>query len=172
MRQRKAPAAPGGGCPGAALRKLNARSGQTAESQAAASNGGAASRLGQWPVQLALLPERGAIWDGAEVLLAADCAAFAMGDFHERLLAGKMLSIACPKLDDAAAYVEKLARIIAGNDVASITVAHMEVPCCAGLVRVVELALAKAGRRVPVTTVEIGVNGRVLETSPAPAAHE
>jgi len=109
-----------------------------------------------------LLPELGELWDGAEVLFAADCVPFALADFHERLLAGKTLAVACPKLDDGLAYVEKLTRIFAAHDVTSITIAHMEVPCCSGLERIVRLALERAGRDVPVTTVEVGVDGRVL----------
>jgi len=118
------------------------------------------SRLSYWPVQLALAPPRGPMWQDADVLIAADCVPFALADFHERLLAGKSLAIACPKLDDVGPYVEKLAAIFAGNNVKSVTVAHMEVPCCGGIVRVVRAALEQAGRTdIPVRDVTVGIDG-------------
>jgi hypothetical protein len=120
------------------------------------------SALGHWPVQLALVPETGPIWDGAEVLVAADCVAFAMGDFHRRLLGGRSVAIGCPKLDETGAYTAKLARIFAGNDVAGVTVARMEVPCC-GFDRIVRDALAEAGKSVPLNVVTVSVDGKVLE---------
>jgi hypothetical protein len=124
---------------------------------------GASSQLRHWPVQLALLPEKGAIWQDADVLLAADCVAFAMPDFHARLLAGKTVAVACPKLDDSAAYVEKLARIFSANAIASITVAHMEVPCCFGLARIVQAALERAGKAsIPLTDITVGIDGKVM----------
>ena len=105
------------------------------------------SGLAHWPVQLALLPETGPLWDGADVVLAADCAAFALNGFHEQVLGRrKTLAIACPKLDDTAPYVEKLARVFAANDVARVTVVRMEVPCCMGLTAVAQQALERAGR--------------------------
>jgi len=157
---RKLPAAaPADGSPGAMLRKFQG----DASAAAGPATGGAVSRLTQWPVQLTLLPERGEIWHGADVLLSADCVAFAMGDFHERLLAGRTLAIACPKLDQADAYVAKLARIFADNDIASVTVAHMEVPCCFGLERIVQMAMEQAARSdIPVTMIEVAVTGEVL----------
>jgi hypothetical protein len=103
------------------------------------------SLLRHWPVQLALLPEQGEIWHEADVLLAADCVAFALPDFQERMLAGKSLAIACPKLDDVGPYVEKLSRIFAHNDIRSVTVAHMSVPCCFSLMRIVGDAMKLAG---------------------------
>ncbi len=148
--------APKKGCPGSMLRKLQ---GGDAAAPAA---GPSPSRLEQWPVQLTLLPAETDLWDGADVLIAADCAAFAMGDFHSRLLAGRTLAIACPKLDDAEAYVEKLSRIFAANTVASITIARMEVPCC-GLDMIVRKALEAAGTSVPVTIITLSVAGEMLD---------
>ena len=122
------------------------------------------SRLGQWPVQLALVPVAGAIWQDADVLIAADCVGFALPDFHERLLAGKTLVIACPKLDDVEPYVEKLTRIFAGNAIRSIAVAHMEVPCCGGIVRVVQAALAASGRMdLRMTDITVGIDGTIIK---------
>ena len=131
-----------GGCPGSRLRMLPRPVGPAAP----VAGGTRRSQLGQWPVQLALVPPMGPMWNNAHVLICADCVPFAYPDFHEKLLAGRTLAIACPKLDDVGPYVEKLTRIFAENTIQSITVAHMEVPCCTGIVRAVQLALAQAGR--------------------------
>jgi hypothetical protein len=121
------------------------------------------SQLSQWPVQLALVPANGPFWQDADVLIAADCVSFACPEFHEKLLAGKKLAIACPKLDDMTPYVEKLAEIFGGNAIRSITVAHMEVPCCGGIVRAVQVALARAGRTdIPVRDVTVTIEGEVV----------
>jgi ferredoxin len=154
-----------GGCPGMRLRQLQpAGSGPQARRPDGAGGPAPASRLGQWPVQLALVPVAGAIWQDADVLIAADCVGFALPDFHERLLAGKTLVIACPKLDDVGPYVEKLTRIFAGNAIRSITVAHMEVPCCGGIVRVVRAALAASGRMdLRMTDITVGIDGIISE---------
>ncbi len=149
------------GCPGAMLRKLK----PTQRPQAAAGNSQTQnSQLGHWPVQLALVPPNSEMWQDADVLIAADCVAFAMPDFHQRLLAGKTLAVACPKLDDVPSHVEKLATIFANNKIHSLTVAHMEVPCCSGIVRAVEMALAKSGRAdIPVCEVTVGIDGTILQ---------
>ena len=152
------------GCPGSMLRKLAGEAPGSAPA-ALAGESAAASRLRQWPVQLALLPARGDVWQGADVLIAADCVAACMPDFHERLLAGKTLAIACPKLDDVGPYVEKLSEVFAANDVRSVTVAHMEVPCCSGLRQVVQQALARAGKAVGLTVVVVGIGGKVLDVN-------
>ncbi len=110
------------------------------------------------------------MWHHADVLIAADCVAFAVPDFHERLLAGRSLAVACPKLDDAEAHVEKLARIFAANDIRSVTVARMEVPCCGGLVRVLQAAMERAGRDLPLNVVTIAATGEILETHELEAA--
>ena len=152
------------GCPGGMLRKLNAGAAPSPGACPSEAGGTAhrPSRLGHWPVQLMLLPEQGPIWDAAAVLLAADCVAFAAPDFHEHLLAGKTLAVACPKLDDAALYVEKLTRIFASNDIASITIAHMDVPCCSGLERIVAAARQAAAKTdIPVREVIVTVDGRI-----------
>ncbi len=158
------------GCPGRMARKLAgaappaSRPGRESpespiEGPSAAN---ATSRLGHWPVQLALLPTRGEMWQDADVLLAADCVGFAVPDFHERFLAGKTLAVACPKLDDVQPYVQKLAQILGENDIRSVTVARMEVPCCSGLVRAVRAAMELAGRTdIPFTQTVVRLDGSV-----------
>jgi NAD-dependent dihydropyrimidine dehydrogenase PreA subunit len=154
-------AAPHGGCPGSAARSLGAA--KPAASPCAAP---AASQLGHWPVQLALAPVGGPMWRDADVLIAADCVPFALADFHQRLLAGKSLAIACPKLDDVQAHIEKLTAIFAGNSVRSVTVAHMEVPCCGGIVHAVQAALEASGRSdIEVYDVTVGIDGRIRRES-------
>ncbi|HOF19188.1 MAG TPA: 4Fe-4S ferredoxin, partial [Phycisphaerae bacterium] len=152
------------GCPGTMARRLQAPARATdCTSCATAPAPARRSELTHWPVQLTLLAEKGDLWQGADVLFAADCVAYAMADFHERLLVGgKTLAVACPKLDDGSAYVEKLARIFANNDLRSITIARMEVPCCGGLERIVRAALEKAGRDVPVKTLVVSVHGELM----------
>jgi NAD-dependent dihydropyrimidine dehydrogenase PreA subunit len=131
------------GCPGAAPRAVKG------------------AGLKHWPVQFMLLPEKGGVWEGADVLLAADCVGYAMPDFHESLLDGKTLAVACPKLDDAEFYLEKLTRVVKENDIRSVTVARMEVPCCGGLARVAELAVRNSGKDIPVKIVVVGLKGSV-----------
>ncbi len=150
------------GCPGTMMRKFSQQPAPDNKSAQQAA-GLSQSRLGHWPVQLHLLPERGDIWADANVLLSADCAAYAMSDFHERLLAGRTLAVGCPKLDDGEFYVEKLARIFASNRIRAITIARMEVPCCGGLQRIVELAMEQAGVNIPVNVVTISMQGRILD---------
>ena len=97
----------------------------------------------------------------ADLLLAADCTAFTYGDFHRELLVGKVLIIGCPKLDDTDPYLDKLTEIIKGNDLKSLTVAHMEVPCCHGLVRLAAEALKRAGSNLKLQTVTVGIHGEI-----------
>jgi len=157
------PPAGAGGCPGMRLQTFASSKPAAASPGVGTAAGQGQSRLRHWPVQLTLLPEQGEIWAGEDVLLAADCAAYALGDFHDRLLAGRTLAVACPKLDDALSYVSKLARIFAGNDVRTITIARMEVPCCGGLERIVAAALKQSGKDIDVTIVTISTSGEVLE---------
>jgi NAD-dependent dihydropyrimidine dehydrogenase PreA subunit len=144
----------GGGCPSARLMSID-RSAQ-ADRPAA---GPAPSRLAQWPVQLHLVPPTAPFLQDADVLLAADCAPFAYPDFHEDLLKGKALLIACPKLDDTAPYLDKLTAMIQQGRIRSLTVVHMEVPCCTGLIHLARQAIANSGREVPLETVCIGIRG-------------
>lgn len=120
-----------------------------------------ASELMQWPVQIKLLPLRAPYYDGAHLLIAADCAAFASGDFHNRFMKGKITMIGCPKLDEGS-YAEKLTAILANNNIASVTVVRMEVPCCGGLSNAAIEALKNCGKMIPWQVVTLSVRGEVL----------
>jgi len=128
------------------------------------------SALTHWPVQLHLIRPDAPQYCGADVLIAASCTAFACGGFHSELLAGKSLLIACPKLDNPAGYVDKLAELFAVAQPRSVTIARMEVPCCMGLVRMVAEAHAQAESDIPVTEVVVELEGGVVsEREIAPA---
>jgi len=148
----KAPAY--GGCPSARLMSFDKPS-----PTAATTDAPQASALANWPVQLKLIPVTAPFLQGANLLLAADCAPFAYADFHRELLTGKVLLMGCPKLDDAPAYQDKLAAILTENPIRSLTVAHMEVPCCSGLVHLARQALASSGSNLELQTVCIGIKG-------------
>ncbi|MBZ5587339.1 MAG: 4Fe-4S ferredoxin [Acidobacteriia bacterium] len=121
------------------------------------------SGLRQWPVQLHLVPPTAPYFRGADVLLAADCVAYAVGDFHRDHLAGRALAIACPKLDSHQdVYLEKLVAMIDEGEVASLTVMVMEVPCCGGLVQLARAACARASRHVPLRVSVVGIRGDIL----------
>jgi len=151
------------GCPGAMMRELKATGVAAGPAAPASAVPPKASRLTHWPVQLALLPPAGRMWQDAHVLIAADCVAFAMPDFQDRLLAGKSLAVACPKLDDVEPYVEKLTQVFARNSVRSVTVAHMEVPCCMGIVHVVHTAMERSGRTdIPVEDITVALDGKII----------
>ncbi|TFG85410.1 MAG: 4Fe-4S ferredoxin [Spirochaetales bacterium] len=159
------------GCPGSMARSFPSAGGTASGTRAQAVSpathaGGAAgmgSRLEQWPVQLHLINPRAPYFRGADILIAADCTAFACGAFHQALLAGRRLVIACPKLDSGKEiYADKIRALVEESEVASITVAIMDVPCCGGLKRLVDGALAGAGRVVPVNTVVVSSQGGSL----------
>ncbi len=124
------------------------------------------SQLRQWPVQITLVPTQAPYLDKAELLIAADCTPFAYPSFHADFIKNKVVMVGCPKLDDVRPYMEKLATIFARNDIRSIEVVRMEVPCCQGLVRVVEDALARAGRNTPAISTVITVGGERRESTP------
>jgi Pyruvate/2-oxoacid:ferredoxin oxidoreductase delta subunit len=150
----------GGACPGS--RTLDFRP----QAQAGAEPGppSSPSALRQWPVQLHLLSPAAPYFRGADVLLAADCVAFAVGDFHRRHLAGRSLAIACPKLDvQQEVYRDKLTAFIDQSGIASLTVMIMQVPCCGGLVQLALQAAARASRTVPMRYVVVGVQGDTLD---------
>ena len=168
-----APAHHGGGCPSAQVRSFAPPTGGGCPSakpllidrpeQADGSIAGPVpSRLAQWPIQLHLVPPTAPFLLGADVLLAADCAPFAYADFHEELLKGKALLIACPKLDHTAPYLDKLVAMIEQSQIRSLTVVHMEVPCCSGLVHLARQAVARSGRELPLETVCIGIRGEKM----------
>jgi Pyruvate/2-oxoacid:ferredoxin oxidoreductase delta subunit len=139
----------------------NAKSGSHAIGMA----GQAPSELTQWPIQLHLISPAAPYFAGADLLVAADCTAFARGSFHDDLLRGRRLVIACPKLDDTAPYEDKLAELFRANNPKSVTVAMMTVPCCSGLQRIVERAVELSGTGPIVHTALIGLDGEiVLET--------
>ena len=119
------------------------------------------SQLSQWPVQIKLVQERASMFAGADLLVAADCTAYAYGNFHQDFIRDHVVLVGCTKLDDVD-YSEKLARIFMRNDIKSITVARMEVPCCAGMERAVKMALKESGKKIPVKTVVISTEGEIL----------
>ncbi len=156
-------ATPPAACPGAALHTLHPRS-ASAPQALSADEEQAPSELGNWPVQLRLVPVVAPFLEGAKLVIAADCVPFAFADFHRQLLVGKTLLVGCPKLDDADFYRRKLADIFAQNDIESVDVVHMEVPCCFGLVHLVRQALDDSGKVIPLTVTKVGIQGAILET--------
>ncbi len=150
-----------GGCPGSAPVSFEKPAFKIAPEAA----GGAPvqSELQQWPVQMHLINPSAGYFQGADLLIAADCAAFSHGDFHRTFIKDKKLVIACPKLDQGKEiYVEKIRRLIDDSKVNTITVVIMEVPCCGGLSQLVQMAIQQASRKVPVKEVVIGIKGDVL----------
>ena len=120
------------------------------------------SRLRQWPVQIKLAPVNAPYFDGAKLLIAADCTAYAYGSFHQDFIRGKVTLIGCPKLDDVD-YSEKLTEIIRNNDIKSVTVVRMEVPCCGGLEHAAVTALKNSGKFIPWNVVTISIDGKILD---------
>ncbi len=121
-----------------------------------------ASRLMQWPCQIKLMPTTGDVYNGAKLLIAADCTAYAYANMHEDFMRGKITIIGCPKLDQID-YSEKLTAIIRDNDVKSVTIVRMEVPCCGGLQRAAEIAIKNSGKFIPWQVITISRNGAVLD---------
>ncbi len=144
----------GGGCPGHTNMVF-----ETAKQPTSTQEIGSA--LNAWPIQLHLVSPQAPQFQNADILIAASCTAFSIGSFHSTLLAGKGLVIACPKLDMQDGYVEKLTEMFAGAAPRSVTVARMEVPCCMGLVRMVEQARFNAASSLPITEVVIGLKGDI-----------
>ena len=118
-----------------------------------------ASELNQWPVQLRLVNSKSGFLNGADLLIAADCTAYAYGDFHKEFIKGRIALIGCPKLDDNDYYRQKIAEILKDNDIKSITVVRMEVPCCSGIVSAVKAGMLQSGVIVPYKEVTIGIDG-------------
>ena len=143
------------GCPGTQSRQIHREEG-------AAPQGPQPSRLTQWPVQIKLAPVNAPYFDGARLLVAADCTAYAYGNFHEDFIKGKVTLVGCPKLDSVD-YAEKLTEILARNDIRSVTVVRMEVPCCGGIEQAVKTALQKSGKFIPWQVVTISTDGRILD---------
>jgi NAD-dependent dihydropyrimidine dehydrogenase PreA subunit len=162
--QKSAPSAGDGcGCAGSAPQAFAAAGGLRMAAPVTAPASGD-SELTQWPVQLHLINPATSYFNGADLLVAADCAAFAHGDFHRTFIKGKKLVIACPKLDNSKeTYIQKIIRLIDDSKVNTISVVIMEVPCCGGLIQMVQYAAQVANRRVPVKSVTISIRGDVLE---------
>jgi hypothetical protein len=122
------------------------------------------SKLAQWPVQLRLLPPTASFFADADLLIAADCVPFAYADFHDHFLWNRTLVIGCPKLDDAAFYKTKLTEILKRSNIRSVTVVNMEVPCCFGLYRLVQEAIASSGKTIPLRQEVISIRGDIVPT--------
>lgn len=119
------------------------------------------SQLGQWPVQLKLVSPMAPYFAGADLMLTADCVPFAMGDFHPALLKGHAIAVGCPKLDDRGYYAEKVGQILEVNEVHSLTVVRMEVPCCSGLTQIARAAIEKSGKAMEFEEITISLDGRI-----------
>jgi len=157
------PAHGGGGCPGSRTMHFPQAGAAAPSGAPAAGPAAAASELRQWPVQLHLVNPGAPYFQGANLLLAADCCAFASAEFHPRFLRGKALALACPKLDHGQdIYRQKLTAMIDQAGIDTITVLIMEVPCCGGLLTLAQQAVAAASRKVPVKLAVIGVQGQVV----------
>jgi len=142
------------GCPGSQVRSI-----EKPASTESTPTGRLQSELRQWPTQLHLVPPTAPYLQNAHLLIAADCVPFAYPEFHRDFIKGRVLVNACPKLDDTSPYVEKLAAMIAHNDIQSVTVTIMEVPCCRGMAMFAQQAIAKSGKDVPLEIAVIGING-------------
>ena len=117
------------------------------------------TQLSQWPVQLRLVPVRAPYFADADLLIAADCVPFAYANFYQDLLRGKILLVGCPKLDELSLYADKLKQVIADNNIKSITYAHMEVPCCFGLLPIIKEAISRSGKKIPFEDITVTIKG-------------
>ncbi len=147
----------GSGCPGSRLRTFQ----RTPDSSAAAS-ADVSSELMQWPVQIKLVPVSAPYFDGANLLIAADCTAYAYGNFHKRFMQNHITIIGCPKLDEGD-YTEKLSQIISNNNIKSLTIIRMEVPCCGGIENAAKRALQTSGKFIPWQVITISTDGKILD---------
>lgn len=156
--------AAGHGCPGSRFMQVDRDKEEKAEENEWNNNYCAkpVSMLNQWPCQIKLLPAQAPFFDGAKLLIAADCTAYAYANMHEDFMKGKITLIGCPKLDDVD-YSEKLTEIIANNDIRAVTIVRMEVPCCGGLQRAAETALKNSGKFIPWQVVTISRDGRIID---------
>ena len=152
-KEKKSPAF--SGCPGQRMRQFDRRN----SAPAVSADNSLTSELRQWPVQIKLVPTKAPYFDGANLLIAADCTAYAYHDFHEQFMRNRITLIGCPKLDTVD-YAEKLTEIFATCSIRSITVVRMEVPCCGGLVQAVQRALTASGAEIPCEVVILSTDGR------------
>jgi ferredoxin len=150
-----------GGCPGKRIQHIRRDESKQSKPSEPRVMQEVSSQLRQWPVQIQLVPVNAPYFDGADLLIAADCTAYACGDFHS-FMRNKISLIGCPKLDDAD-YAGKLTDILANNDIRSITVIRMEVPCCGGIVNAVQTALKNSGKIIPWRIITISIDGNVIE---------
>ena len=152
-----------GGCPGSRVVQLKpTAAAPSAEGPAPMAFARPVSRLGQWPCQIKLVPVAAPFFKGAKLLVAADCTAYAYANMHEDFMKGKVTLIGCPKLD-AVDYTDKLTAILRENDIQSLTIVRMEVPCCGGLQRAAVNALKESGRFIPWQVVTISRDGKILD---------
>lgn len=156
--KKKEQPAPFMGCPGHAVKAFQRR----AQAEAPVFRGEAESQLAQWPCQIKLAPVKAPYFQGAKLLIAADCTAYAYARFHEKFMRGKVTLVGCPKLDSVD-YSEKLTQIIKENDIQNVTVARMEVPCCGGLEQAAITALKDSGKFIPWQVVTLSTDGRILD---------
>lgn len=157
-KQKKAPQKLPCSCPGSNSKTIKRESTPCGVTNTAP----AISQLSQWPVQIKLVPVNAPYFDGANLLVAADCSAYAYGNFHNEFIRNHITLIGCPKLDEVD-YAEKLTRIIANNNIKSVTVTRMEVPCCGGIENAVKRALQASGKFIPWRIVTISTDGRILD---------
>ena len=150
------------GCPGTAVQTIEGK----CECEEVPPGARRPSRLGHWPVQITLVPPMAPYLRGADVVVAADCTPFAYADFHEDFIKGKVVLVGCPKLDDASYYADKLTDVFKENDIRSVTVVRMEVPCCSGMTALLKHAIAESGRDVPLEEVVISIRGDKLAQAP------
>lgn len=148
----------GGGCPGSRAMSF-ARPQESTPAEAV--SGSRQSQLGQWPVQLHLVSTTASYFQGADLLITADCVPVAYAGYHEDFLKGRAVVMGCPKLDDNQFYLQKLTELFSKSDVKSITVLKMEVPCCGGIAMAARQALAASGKEIPYREVTIGIHGEV-----------
>lgn len=150
----------GSGCPGS--KAIDFRN-NNKNSEATNSNDDQPSTLNQWPVQMHLVNPGASYFQNADVLIAADCVAFSLGNFHSKYLKGKSLAIACPKLDsNMEVYISKLISMIDDSNINTLTVMIMEVPCCGGLLKIAQTAMQNAGRKIPLKLMVVGIRGDIL----------
>jgi ferredoxin len=148
------------GCPGSKMMDMR---GEKNKAKSAGIREKGVSELRQWPVQIKLVPVHALYFEDADLLLAADCVPFAYPDFHAEMLKDKVVLVGCPKLDDVDLYAEKIGQILKENKVKSLTIAHMEVPCCFGLVKIAEEAVKASGKKIAVRDVVISIKGEKLK---------
>ncbi len=144
------------GCPGTNAKKIEHKKHIVSDSLSPSE-----SMLNQWPVQIKLVPVNAPYFDGCNLLVAADCTAYAYGDFHNKFIKNKITLIGCPKLDEGD-YTEKLTQIIKNNDIKSVTIVRMEVPCCGGIENAAKNALKESGKFIPWQVVTISTDGKIL----------